>query len=348
MSSETSFFKEKKTVIIAAALIISAIAITSMGALYYFNYYGNVIQFNVFHAGSLTVPLDGSDTFEGIEDAFEAKHPGVDVVCQGAGSRTAIRWVTEAGKIADVVASADYTVIQTLMIDASPQWTTWYIIFASNSMSLMYGDTSKYVDEINETNWYEILQRNDVKFGVADPDQDPCGYRTRLVWKLADVYFNTDGEIYENLTSSSNLVQRPKEVDLLALLESGEIDYVWIYSSVAVQHDHDYMELPKSLDLSSPDYKDYYSQVNLTLSDETVKIGEPILYAVSIPNNSPHPDLAVEFIELILSTEGRTIFTNAGQSPVEPGLTNNVDYVPDPLQSYVVQWGGGTDSCTII
>ncbi|MFX1255379.1 MAG: extracellular solute-binding protein [Promethearchaeota archaeon] len=339
MSVETSFFSEKKSLIIAGVIIVSAISLISVGAFYYFNFYGNVTQFNVFHAGSLTVPLDGSDTFVGIEEAFEAKHPGVDVVCQGAGSRTAIRWVTEAGKVADVVAAADYTVIQNLMIDASPQWTTWYIIFASNSMSLMYSDTSKYVDEINGTNWYKILQRTDVKFGVADPDQDPCGYRTRLVWKLADIYFSTGEEIYENLTDSPNLVQRPKEVDLLALLESGELDYVWIYSSVAVQHNHDYITFPEELDLSSPDQADYYIQANLTLADETVKKGEPILYAVSIPNNAPHPDLAVEFIELILSSEGRTIFTNAGQNSVDPGLTNSLNDVPESLQSYVTEWG---------
>jgi molybdate/tungstate transport system substrate-binding protein len=40
---------------------------------------------------------------------------------------------------------------------------------------------------------------------------------------------------------------RPKEVDLVALIESNAIDYMFQYKSVAIQHGLKYIELPKMI-----------------------------------------------------------------------------------------------------
>ncbi len=59
----------------------------------------------IFHAGSLAVP------FEEMEKQFEAKYPGVDVLREGGGSTNLARMISEVGKPADIMASADYIVI---------------------------------------------------------------------------------------------------------------------------------------------------------------------------------------------------------------------------------------------
>lgn len=280
----------------------------------------------IFHAGSLEVP------FSELEKEFEKMHPSVDVVREASGSRTAAKKITELNKTAEILAVADYKVIIDLLFPRN--YSDWYIIFASNEMVLAYTNSSKYADEINSTNWYEILLRDDVSWGHSDPDLDPCGYRALLVIQLAEKYYNVSG-LYENLYNDPNRVVRPKSVDLLALLESGELDYAFEYRSVAVQHNLNFVDLPDKIDLAHYEYADYYAQANLTLSDGTVVYGEPILYGITIPYNAKHKDLAIEFLKLLFSEIGQNIMNQSGQPFIYPGITNNIDKVPEEIQAYV-------------
>ena len=134
----------------------------------------------IFHAGSLAVPFDE------VGEAFMEQNPDVRVQTEGGGSRTTIRKVTELGKKADIIGSADYLAIEELMF---PEYADWYIIFATNEMVIIYTDKSKDQDEITADNWYQILLRDGVEYGHSDPNADPCGYRTLMVWQLAEVYY---------------------------------------------------------------------------------------------------------------------------------------------------------------
>lgn len=61
------------------------------------------------------------------------------------------------------------------------------------SPALCFTEKSKYAKEINADNWYPVLQRNGVTYGRSDPDLDPCGYRTLMVWQLAEKHYNMPG-----------------------------------------------------------------------------------------------------------------------------------------------------------
>ena len=64
----------------------------------------------VFHAGSLSIP------FKEVVSAFKKMHPGVNIMCEAAGSRTCARKICDLGRLCDVMASADYSVIEALLI----------------------------------------------------------------------------------------------------------------------------------------------------------------------------------------------------------------------------------------
>jgi len=64
----------------------------------------------IFHAGSLTVPLAQ------IEKDFEAAHPNIDVLREAGGSTKMARLISEVGKPADIMASADFKVIDKNLI----------------------------------------------------------------------------------------------------------------------------------------------------------------------------------------------------------------------------------------
>jgi molybdate/tungstate transport system substrate-binding protein len=284
----------------------------------------------IFHAGSLTVPLAE------VNEEFMKLYPDVEVLAEGAGSATTIRKVTELGKECGIIASADYTLIPELMY---PDYADWYIIFATNQMCLCYTDQSKYADEINRDNWYEILQREGVTYGRSDPDQDPCGYRTLMVWQLAEKHYGVSG-IHQNLYETAGDLMRPKSVELIALLESGDLDYAFEYTSVAAQHNLNYVELPPEINLADATLKDFYAEVSVDIAgaepgEFLTKKGKPIVYGITIPSNYPHKEIAIAWLEVMLGTTGTGIMKSNGQPPVTPAPTDNAAAVPVELQKYL-------------
>jgi len=310
----------------------------------------------VLHAGSLSIP------FSKLEERFEEKY-GIGVHREAAGSVATIKKVTELGKKADVVASADYTLIEDMMINESHKYADYCIQFAKNSMVIAYTHKSLYNEEINGSNWYEILARKDVKFGFSNPNKDPCGYRTMAVIQLAEIYYGNESifdELIEKntpikskedngshvisipestaLSSNSKIMIRDMEIDLMGALETGEIDYLFIYRSVASQHAPSgvkFIELPPEIDLSATEYKDVYGKVSITFYDGKTMRGKPIVYGVTIPSNAEHVDMAIKFLQMLLGEEGQQILRQEGQIPIVPAICDNKDLLPPALKPYV-------------
>jgi len=281
----------------------------------------------VFHAGSLAVP------FAAIEKAFEAKYPQYDVLREASGSRAAARKITDIGKRADVMASADYKVIDDLMI---PKFAKFDAHFATNELVFAYTDNSKYANEINAKNWPDIFLRKDVKLGHSNPNMDPCGYRSMLVTKLAEDYYKKPG-LFKNLfgygdsykggeEDTKKIVVRPKETDLLGLLEAGAYDYLYIYKSVAEQHGLKYIQLPEEVSLKSAKLKEYYKKASFKINGKKpgtwkVKKGGPMVYGITVVQNDTLPvnkEGAVRFVNFVLSSEGQTIMIKNGQGVINP------------------------------
>ena len=286
----------------------------------------------IYHAGSLTIP------FAQISEEFNKLYPDVEVLTEGAGSATTIRKVTQLQKEGGVIGSADYTLIPQLMF---PEYADWYIIFATNQMCIAYTDTSQFADEIDGDNWYRILQRQSVRYGRSDPDQDPCGYRTLMLWQLAETHYGVLG-LYHKLYEAEGDLMRAKSVDLIALLETGDLDYAFEYSSVAAQHKLNYVVLPPEINLASEEFRDFYATAEVEIAGkepgETItKKGKPIVYGVTIPSNFPNQRLAVAWVDFLLSSEGMAIMEANGQPPVIPAITNDRGKLPYELRKYVIE-----------
>jgi len=316
------------TIIILIAIVIAGFFYAYQSGYLFPNY------LTIFHAGSLSVPL------QKISEEFSHKHPRIRIAFESSGSVDAVRKITDLNKSCDVLAVADWILIPKMMYDDN--YASWVIIFASNEMVIAYTDKSKYSNEINSTNWYKILSKDDVTIGRSDPNCDPCGYRTLMVFQLASIYYS-DPSINTTLWKHEKNVTRPKSVELLALLEAGQLDYAFEYKSVAVQHSLKYIELPDEINLSNWTLRNYYAQVNVTVSkgDEKVVIkGAPILYGVTIPSNVEHPSDAIEFIKFMLSEDGRNIIDECGQNPIYPAYTDDLTRIPPELKEFVQELPG--------
>lgn len=282
----------------------------------------------IFHAGSLKAPMAD------LKAEFLKTHPRARIYFESSGSLDCARKVTEQGRQADLIASADYVVFDQLMI---PKFTDWYAMFAKNEMVLCYTDKSKFASEIKADNWFEVLTRSGVSYTHTNPDLDPAGYRALLVWQLAEKHYNSPG-LYKKLDAGcpADKVYN-SAADLIAALKDGKVDYAFEYLSVARQNGFTYVALPEQINLSSVKYADFYKTAKVTTAGSAAgttveQIGQPIINAITVPNNAPNRALAMEFAQLMLSEQGKEIITKAFQTPIMPAEFNNVDKIPAELK----------------
>ena len=284
----------------------------------------------IFHAGSLSVPM------KEITTAFKKENPDVNIMMEAAGSVECARKITELNKPCDIMASADYTVIDKLLI---PNFADWNIKFASNEMAIVFTEKSRKNKEINKDNWYKIMLDKSIQIGRADPNADPCGYRAVMVSKLAEIFYKQKGLSEQLLNKDKNNI-RPKETDLLALLETGNVDYIFLYRSVAEQHKLNFIVLPDEVNLKNVKFSELYNSVSVEINGKTPteKIsqkGEPMVYGVTIPKNSPNKVVAMAFIKFLLTKEkGVAIIQKLGQPSVIPSATSSYDKIPDELKTF--------------
>ena len=83
----------------------------------------------IFHAGSLSVPL------REISELFQKEHPEIIIKAEASGSRDAARKICDLGRKCDVLASADYRVVEDLLM---PNHADFNIRFALNEMVIAY------------------------------------------------------------------------------------------------------------------------------------------------------------------------------------------------------------------
>jgi molybdate/tungstate transport system substrate-binding protein len=308
----------------------------------------------IFHAGSLAVP------FEELQTEFEASHPDIDIVLHSGGSAaiisTAIAQEDAGESPPDIIASADYKLIPERLYDGG--YADWYIAFARNTMVLCYCDNATGSSDIVSENrtWYDVLRNEDVSYGHSDPDLDPCGYRTLLVIRLAEMYYcdnatdfglepdpdaadlynvlipgseherGREGGTSENRTSTE--VVSDKSVDLIVALESGDLDYAFEYRSVAVQHGLNYIDLDDHINLSKidaevPGIEEFYYQASIEILKDPgppavyeAQHGAAIVYGIAIPLHAENEALAAEFIQLLLSETGKDIVETENGQPM--------------------------------
>jgi molybdate/tungstate transport system substrate-binding protein len=269
----------------------------------------------VFNAGSLAKP------FGELLRAFKTRYPGVIPAQENSGSLEAARKLTDLGKIPDVIGVADYGVIAKLLI---PKHAGWYATFARNAMVLVHTDRSIGAEEINGQNWWQVLQRPGVRAGRSDPALDPNGYRSLMVFQLAEQFYRQPGLATRLERVFPSKYIRPKEADLTALVQAGELDYSWSYASIARTTGLPYVSLPREIDLSDPKLAEWYAQASVRLPgpsrggrDSVEFRGEPIVYALTIPTAAPHPQTAAAFVRFLLSAEGQSILRANGFTLLE-------------------------------
>lgn len=274
-------------------------------------------KIRVFAADSL------SASFGELESEFEKLHPDRDVLLDIRGSVQLTQLVPL--RRVDVVAVADYRLIEKIL---HPEHSSWVAKFATTEIVLAHTTSSKYQAEINADNWFDILLRPDVAYGIADPALDPCGYYTRLAWKLAEKhYFTSKGKsrpLYDQLVAACP----PKHIAIDALrlisesLSMNRVDYAFVYRVHARDLNLPHTLLPKEINLGQMALEGHYATVRALVPNyrggtETMT-GTTIAFGISIPKEPANLAGAQAFIRFVLSEQGQAILRRSDFQPLSP------------------------------
>ncbi len=211
----------------------------------------------------------------------------------------------------------------------------WAIAFASDELVLAYSNASlnnptalAIVDALNQgfaendTHLAYLafmnLTSGRVLVGISNPLTDPAGYRAFLSLEIAGyLYAGNESMFLDRLIANSGNRSATNAAELIAPLEAGQLQFLFIYKSAAISHHLKYIELPPQLSLGDPRLSSFYSRFQYTTAGKTF-VGEPIYLFISIPGNSNNSTLAQSAIELLLRND--SFLASYGLTPLKPAL----------------------------
>ncbi len=303
----TSIIVSRALAALSAALLVSCAADSRQAA---------SRPLDVWAAASLARPVRAA------LDSFTAR-TGVATRLETQASLELARRITELGETPDVLLLADRGVFPALL---APRHVDRWTLFARNRIVIAWGARARHAEEFARAErWWEILQRPGVEVGRADPSTDPSGYRTLLVFQLAERHYGVPGLAARLLASAPQRNVRPREADQIALVETGELDYVWTYENLARAARLQYRALPAPVDLGTVADSMSYAAARVrvpgrTRGDSVTFRGEPIAYALAVPRRAAQPEAARRLTAFLLSADGQRIMRAQALDALEPPI----------------------------
>ncbi|ODA41416.1 extracellular solute-binding protein [Desulfosporosinus sp. BG] len=266
--------------------------------------------FRIIHAGAL------EQIVEKCLEQFSKQNSGLKFETNAVGSREAAKQLLSGEKY-DIIALADQALFAELLV---PDLVENYFVFAADQIVIGYDRSSKGSQQITQENWVEILLKPQVSFARSNHHLDPCGYRTLMVWQLAEIIYDKPGLSTMLESASIPYSVYPKSLDLAGALFKGKVDYAFLYSSQAKQLGLPYIVLPSKINLSSPAYADFYDQAAVSVEsgipgENEIIHGKPIEFAIGIARSTDYLEFAKSFIDLLTGVEGNLILEECGFIP---------------------------------
>lgn len=287
----------------------------------------------VMYAGSLVNIFENE-----IKLAFQ-NLTGYNFIGEGKGSVQISNMILDGFRKPDIFVSADTTPIERLINHSLPL-ANWLVKFGSAELVIAYNPQSPFAPELlkasnGEIPWYKILQKEGLKFGRTDPELDPKGYYTIIAAKLANIYYN-DSTIKDKILGEDRNKEQifPEEI-LKSILDSGQIDATAAYKHEAIAKGLPYITLPDQINLSEPNYTNFYNKIYYKLGTGETISGNLIFFSFTIPNTVENIEGAVSFVKFLLSENGKKILEQVGLSPIKPILQGDIHQLKPEILSLV-------------
>ena len=266
---------------------------------------------------------------------------------KGGGSFALAQQIAQGNPVSVFVSVSKSAVSSSYLKNVSSGWA---VAFAGDQMTIAYSNASaqgpaaeeiisayKTAASTNSTSaWSEFfsdLSSGSVKIGISNPNADPGGLRGWLALEAAGkVYAGNESYFASRMISKSGNITGGSAAELVAPLESGQIQFLFIYKSAAIAHKLDYLQLPSSVNFGNASYSAYYSQFKYTISSG-VESGSPIMLFVTVPSDATNYAGSLEFVSYIV--KHTSMLQSYGLTPFSPSILYNETSVPKAVQILV-------------
>jgi molybdate/tungstate transport system substrate-binding protein len=230
--------------------------------------------------------------------------------------------------------------------------SNWAVGFASDQMVLAYSNatqTSAAASVISMANtasssnatsdwnsFYTALSSGGVKVGISDPISDPAGLRGWLALEAAGrLYAGGDQQAYvAGLIQNKANATGTNAAALVAPLQAGQIQFLFIYKSAAVSDGLKFLSLDSHVNLGSPSLAGFYSQFSYTDSAGKTA-GAPIILCITVPLSAVNTAEALQFVQYVVHN-AKTL-SSSGLQPFAVAMLYNDVPPPAPIQALVSQ-----------
>ena len=288
-----------------AVTVTIIVLVGALGGIYYFNLAGGSHQ-------RKPLLIFSADSYVGESSALEsgfANSTGGTYASPIAGGSFSLAQQIAAGSPVDVFFSVSKEALTSRYLQArAPGWA---ISIAADQMVIAYSGTpqgaaatvvSEFTKaaETNSTSDYDAafssLVSGDVKVGIANPAGDPAGLRGWLVLEMAGYLYGGGTQRYiDSISSTKGNLTGVHASALIAPLQGGQIQFLFLYKSAAVSHDLNYISLPRHVNLGDPTLGAFYGMFSYQLPAGPTP-GSPILLFVTVPKNATRQDYALSFV----------------------------------------------------
>lgn len=234
------------------------------------------------------------------------------------------------------------------------RYTGWTVAFASDQLALAYSnatDTAQVNSIVgqfsralstNSTAGYAAAYANltsgKVKVGISDPGSDPAGLRGWISLEIAGSLYASGNQSYYTgrLVSSSGLVNGSSAAALVSPLETGQVQFLFIYKSAAISKGLSYVSLPQQANFGNLDLANYYSSFTYQ-TQAGLQHGSAILLFVStLAGEGSLNSTSLGFAGYVINNSME--MQSFGLTPLpSPVLYNNT--VPPPMIQGMVSSG---------
>ena len=304
----------------------------------------------IYHAGSLTA------AFSAVEKLF-TQQTGACITDVSSGSVDLARRVTTGEEPCDVMASADFETIERLLEPARA--AAYDIRFAQGGMVLAYTTASKNAATISSGNaafnppssvpdaasdWFEQLTQSGVTIASSHPFVDPSGYRNDLIFQLTEEEYGV-ANLYGTLLDHY-FVLKPND----ALGKTFDYQILYEHSAVAAfkadtTGTYRFVKLPDAVNLANPALERRYGDATIIVpgldspgnAPRVTLSGSRVVWGVTILKAAPHPETAIQFLQLLFGAQGVALQTAVGPQPITPPTVEREDFehLPRALRAIV-------------
>jgi len=130
--------------------------------------------------------------------------------------------------------------------------------------------------------------------------------------------------------------------NMVAPLQAGQFQFLFIYRSAAIAQHLGYLELDHKVNLGDPKLAASYSQLTYKLATGVAK-GGPIILCMTIPANASHASEGMRFVQYAAKNSGNMLGRYGLQALSPPLLYNNTappQFVSQMLSQGVIAQGG--------